>query len=305
MRKPFWSLVMIVCSALSALCMLAWTPSDPPLEARIVSVSRQDVHQVAAITGRLIYADESIAFAPSSGVVERISVKPGQRVGEGEALLRLHAGQQEDVLAAFIENASTFENLSVVPSYHGQTPIRETVLRAESPCTVREVLICENAPVAAGTPVLRLTSNEQEIRCSVAKADLKRIETGLWAWISTEAEPIGFARVEAIGDLEADALTGMTCASVTLKPDQHIDLPEGAAVDAEIYLSGSDDVLALPLEAITPRDTVWWVSDGRCTEISAEIVMTDEIHAWVSLPEGMQVAVGEFKEGQRIVEAPQ
>jgi len=31
--------------------------------------------------------------------------------------------------------------------------------------------------------------------------------------------------------------------------------------------------------------------------------MCDEINAWVSLPEGMQVAIGEFKEGQRIMEA--
>ena len=62
-------------------------------------------------------------------------------------------------------------------------------------------------------------------------------------------------------------------------------------------------MLALPMEAITDRNTVWWVNKGRCTEIPAEIVLSDEMHAWVNLPEGLLVAIGEFEEGQLVMEA--
>ena len=57
-----------------------------------------------------------------------------------------------------------------------------------------------------------------------------------------------------------------------------------------------------PVEAVTERETVWWVSDGRCTEIPAKSVLSDEMNVWVGLPEGLPVAVGEFVEGQRVQE---
>lgn len=302
MRRAFWSLVMIGCTAVSAVCMIACTPEDRPVRARIAAVSRKDVHQVVAISGRLAYADEAIVCAPLSGVVERIAVAPGQRVGAGEALIRLESGAQEAVLSALNANASQ-EAADALGKMRDSIPLPESVIRAERACTVRQVLIDEASHVLAGSPVLRLSSNTQEIQCTVAAAELAGIQPGKWAWISSDGNALGFARVESIGEMEAEPLSGITCARVRLIPEKHIELPEGAAVDADVFIAGSDDVLALPLEAITPRGTVWWISDGRCTEISAEIVMCDEINAWVSLPEGMQVAIGEFKEGQRIMEA--
>ena len=103
--------------------------------------------------------------------------------------------------------------------------------------------------------------------------------------------------------MQTNTATGLLESIITISPAQHIDLPEGANIDIEVYLSGSDNVLALPVEAITPRETVWWVHEGRCTEISAQIVMNDEMYAWVNLPEGLTVAIGEFIEGQHVMEA--
>jgi hypothetical protein len=102
----------------------------------------------------------------------------------------------------------------------------------------------------------------------------------------------------------ADPVTGLVTIEVTLVPEQHIDCPEGAQVDVDIRLAGSDDVMVLPVKAINRQGNVWWVSDeGRCTEISAGIVMMDELHAWVQLPEGLPVAIGELQEGQLVREA--
>lgn len=301
MRKTYFSLMIILGTALYVLTRLL-ASDDAPVEARIVTVQRGDVHQVVAISGKIAFADETVIYAPANTSVAHILVEPGQRVATGEALMRF-TSELTEVAAAAISHQEVTEKLALTEVVQRIDPVDDTVLRTEDDCTVRQVLVTENTPVMAGSPLLRTTSNQQEIVCAVSKADVKKIKAGMWAWISAEGEEAGKADVVRVGDLSADPMTGMTSATVTLHPEQHLELPEGAAVDVDIYLAGSDDVLTLPVEAVTADNTVWWVNEGRCTEIPVEIVMTDEILAWVMLPEGIKVAVGEFVEGQRVVEA--
>ncbi len=302
MRKPLLSLLLLGGTLFGAWMMIAWAPSDKPVQARFASVERGDVHQVLALEGRLSYADPQYVVAKGSGTVTQVCVQEGQRVAAGEALIRLEGGVQlASALAAQVDLLA-----DVVPAQtldDGMLPVPQSVIRAQEACTVRQVYVSEDAMVTAGTPVALVSSGWQEIICQASARDAEKIAAGMWAWLSAEGAPLGMALVDSLGERQADSTTGVTFTAVSLRPEQHIDLPVDAAVDVDIYLSGSDDVLSLPLEAITERDTVWWVSDGRCTEISAEIVMADEMRAWVSLPEGITVALGEFEEGQRITEA--
>lgn len=303
MSKPVVSLVVIACTALITLGLCLSTAEEAPTEARIVTVSRADVHQVVAITGRLGYLDERIAYAMAAGVVSRVCVEEGQRVAAGEALIRLETTQQEQVVSAWLSNMPEEASSAAMDVLDDQLAMDATVLRCTEDCTVRQLLVQENSPVAAGSPVARLSSNWQQVTCSVSTADAAHIEAGMWAWLTAEGEALGFATVTEVGAEQVDASTGLRVRTVLLQPEQHIELPEGAAVDAEVYIAGSDDVLSLPVEAITARGTVWWVDEGRCTEIPAQIVLCDEMRAWVDLPEGMKAAVGEFAQGQRVVEA--
>ncbi len=298
MRRSVIALILICCTATLAAVMTGKS-SVPPTQARIVCVQRGDVHQVAAITGYLSYAEESYAYAKTSGVVSRVCVEKGQRVSPGEALVRMDDSVFEDIMAAAAYAERLNDDSDAVMEH---LTVSDTVIRAQENGTVRQILVTENMPIAMGTPVVRLSSGQQEIVCKAAAADSEKIEPGMWAWIASEGKPCGLAVVREIGEMETDNQTGLAYATVVLQPQAHIDVREGAAVDAEVYLAGSDDVQSLPLEAITERNTVWWVCDERCTEIPAEIVMADEMRAWVNLPEGMPVAIGEYVEGQRIVE---
>lgn len=300
MSKPIISLVLIVCTALITLGICLSMTEDPPTEARIVTVKRADVHQVVAITGRLGYMDEKIAYARTAGVVSRVCVEEGQRVAAGEALIRLADTQQEHAVSAWVTNMPESAALGVLDE---QLTMDATVLRSTEDCTVRQLLVQTGRPVAAGTPVARLSSNWQQITCSVSAVDAEYILEGMWAWLTAEGAQLRFATVTEVGAEQVDTSTGMRVRTVVLQPEQYIDLPEGTTVDAEVYISGSDDVLSLPVEAITERGTVWWVDGGRCTEIPAQIVLCDEMRAWVDLPEGMQTAVGEFSQGQRVMVA--
>lgn len=300
MRKPLWTLLLIVATVMSSLLMIAWSPAEKQTEARIVYVQRGDVHQVVAITGKLGYTEEMYAAAPVNCSVARICTAPGQRVAAGEALIRFNTSTQEDAAAAMY---SGLHDVMDLPSerFSGNTGM--SVLRAEEPATTRQIYVQEGAWVTAGTPLIRLTSGEQEITCAVPTTDADEIVPGMWSWIYHDGESIGFAQVTETGETAADPTSGLTYIPVKLRPTQHLDLPEGTTIDAEIFLAGSDDVETLPVEAITERGTVWWISDGRCTEIPANVVLADEILAWVMLPEGLPVAVGEYEEGVRIREA--
>lgn len=297
MHKTWWSLAMIALTAAFILMMTG--KQEDVVEAEFVRVERDDVHQVIPIFGQLVYTDEQIITAAASGVMSQICVKEGERIGENAALIRMETPYMNEVLSVYAAGHATVGTLySAVPDDQRL----KSVIRSERACTVREVYVEEGAAVAAGTPLLRVSSHQQRIRCSVSPRDAENIQPGMWAWLTAEGEPLCIAAVESVGERKADTLTGLEVQEVVFIPEKEIEMAEYAAVDADVYLAGSDDVLSLPLNAITERGTVWWVNNERCTEIPAQIVLHDEMRAWVRLPEGMIVAVGEFEEGQRIKE---
>lgn len=303
MRKVYASIGILLLSMGLIIGLMLCAPAEKSVAARIVTVQRGDVHQVAAITGRLVFAQEEYILAPNTGVVSNVYVVPGQRVGAGEALIRCNAEAIEGILASAIYADSIIEKETAEKENFKTQTFDNTVIRAEKPVIVREVFVEKDLPVTMGAPVLRVSSGQQQIRCAVAMKDAEEIAPGMWAWLSAEGESLGFAEVIAVEAIKADSATGQAFIPVVLQPEQHIELPEGTAVDAEVFLRGSDDVMTLPVEAVTARQTVWWVTGGRCTEIPANVVLCDEIRAWVALPEGLQVAVGEYAEGQHVREA--
>ena len=297
MKKMLWSLVLI--SVTLIFLLQACSNGEDAAQARFAVVKRADVHKVIPITGRITYTEEEYICAQTAGVAARICVREGERVGADAALVRIEVPYIDDALSTF---AAEQDVLHQVAQNVSDIPRSLCVIRADHPCTVRQVLIEDGARFTAGTPLMRVTSHEQRIVAAVSPVDAERITPGMWAWIVTEGETLCMATVESVGDISADLLTGFTVREVVLIPEKQIELPENTSVDVDIYLAGSDDVLSIPLEAITERDTVWWVHDGICTEIPASIVLRDEIRAWVHLPEGMSIAIGEFKNGQHVRE---
>lgn len=295
MRRAVGTLAMLLCALMYAAFSFAGG-REKAAPVKIVRVQRGDVHQVTALSGIVRYAEEEYVLAPVSGVIAQICTVQGGRAAEGDAIVRIESTAGEAALSAWAAAGQWMEGAPQMEA--------AWAVRAKRNCSVRQLLVEEGSPVAAGTPLARVTSHQQEVICVAAQVDLVHLQCGMWAELMQDGERLCSAHILSIGELTADPLTGMTSAEVTLIPEQHIDCVEGSRVDVDVRLAGSDDVMVLPVEAITPRDTVWWVTDeGRCTEISAEIVMMDELYAWVQLPEGLPVALGEIQEGQLVREA--
>lgn len=302
MRRSVWSLIMISCTLAFTIIAFA-EKKEVTTPARIVQVQRGNVRRTVALTGTVTYADEEYAIAPMSGIVSQICVKAEDRVAAGEAIVRMESAETDAVMTAYAMGQDLLEQFGDRVEKMVQRN-GSSVVRAQKTCTVRQMLVKEGSVVSAGMPVARLSSNEQKIVCLAQEADAELLSGGMWAWIFHGEEEIGYAILRSIKDSGVDALTGLRSYEVILQPQQTLAQTEGAALELEVYLAGCDDTMTLPVEAVTDRGTVWWVNnDGKCTEIPAGLIMSDEIRAWVGLPEGTRVAVGEFKEGQHVREA--
>lgn len=294
-------LMMLTAAVLVAAMLFPDSQLREAMQVETVAVQIGDVAEYAVIPGRLTYQDEQIIAAAAAGRVEQICVSVGDRVAEGEALVRMDAAAYEQAASALLASGETLPQNDVTAAAVYQA-LAATVLRAPSDGTVRQVNVRENTAVAAGTPAVVLSSSRQEIICTANAADAERIRAGMWAQVSVDDEAYGLAWVKNVGPVQADAETGRLFCTAELEPEEHIELPAGAAVDVSVYIAGRMSVPVLPVQVITPKETVWWVHDGRCTEIPVEIILSDEMNAWVNLPEGVRVAFGEMKEGQHVAE---
>ena len=271
---------------------------ESAVPARIVTVTRGDVRQIAAISGRLAWLEETAVYAALPGTVDDILVTAGERVAAGQALMRLDSSAVDRLAAAWAA-----QDQQTVAQQDVETLLESTVVRSPVNGVVRQLLVPENGPVTAGVPVALLSSSDQAVLCAASPKDAAQVQRGMQAELLLDGDVICLAEVTQVGPVTADPLTGrMTCA-VTLIPEQTLSLPAGVQLDADVLLASGEDVPVLPVEAITDQGTVWRVYDGVCTEIPVEIVLSDEMNAWVRLPEGMQADIGEFTEGQRVTEA--
>ena len=303
-RKVIISLALMIGTLLLIPNMIGNRRGHSYIAAKIVNTERADVFQTIGLEGQISFADERYILSTSTGLIRDICIEDGRRVARGEALVRFDSDRQEraaSVAAAELADIS----LNIVNDLEmPMILLEQTVQRAETDCTIRQILIKENEQVLAGTPLFRVSGTEQQIRCVASPADAANIVPGMWAWVSRDGERIGYAMVEMTEKYVTDTGLGQIAYLISLKPSQNLGFEEGEDVQVDIYVNGSNDVVSLPLEAITNRDTVWWINnEGICTEIPARIVLCDEKRAWVDLPEGIRVAVGEYSEGQMVAEA--
>ncbi len=306
MRKVIISLASMIGTLILVLPMIGSARSDDYAEARIVKTERADVFQTIGLQGQLSFVDERYILSTYTGYISDICVEEGQRVAKEEALIRFDADSQERVASAFVSGLDHSAEYFNIDNEWQRSILAQSVQRADEDCTIRQILAKEQGRVMAGTPLLRVSGTAQEIRCVAAPADAENITPGMWAWISDKGECLCNAVVKSVEKRSDDTGVGQVVYLIRLEPSQNIDYEEGANIQVDIYINGSNDVVSLPIEAITDRDTVWWISDGRiCTEIPARIILCDEKRAWVDLPEGISVAVGEYTEGKMVVEAPQ
>lgn len=328
-RVSLWLLsataVIVAAMIVAPRVTMSSLPTESPARVQVCEVTRGAVEQALCVTARVRYEAEYAAVVPCAGIIRQVYVAPGDRVRAGQALFRMDGTAQEAALAAAISDAPA----ALVPDSLGNAAVeasaalsqwtaRETdatlrqaeaalsqlTVRAQADGLVHQVDIAENSGALAGTPAVALSGTQQLLTAQVVARDAASLRVGMAARVMSGSDLLCTASVRSIGAVETDATTGQTVTLVTLCPETPLDLPIGAAVDAEIILYGQQNVPTLPLSAVDEDGTVRWIADGRCYRLPVEVVMADEVNCWVNLPEGLRVVLhgGETVEGQRVRE---
>lgn len=312
MKKVKASLLMLAVTAAAVSAMLAAGAQQrgmPAAKVQTCQVELGSVEQVLAVTGVLRYEMEYAAISPATGVVAQVYVHQGDAVQAGQPLFRLNGEVQAMAVSTALSGQGRLQE--VVPAEWSGVQLQEAAaqlesltVRAASDGLVQQVCITENGGVMAGTVAVALSGEEQSVQCSVVLRDAEKLREGMQARIIRDGEVLTTAAVGRIGPAEISTTTGQTVCRVDLTPEEPIDLPLGATLEAEVILYGQQDVPVLPLQAVTEKNTVWWVAEGRSYEVPAEVVMADEVCCWVNLPQGATVVCGGEapEEGQRVKE---
>ena len=312
MNKVKASLMMLGITAAAVIGMAvigAQQRGMPVAKVKTCRVEIGSVEQVLAVSGVLRYEMEYGAISPVTGVVAQVYVQQGDMVKVGQPLVRLNSEVQAMAVSAALAGQGSLPEMLPVQLTFAQmqeaaAQMECLTVRAAADGIVQQVNVSENGGVMAGALAVALSGEEQSVQCSVVLRDAEKLQTGMQARIIWEDEVLTTARVKEIGPAQVSATTGQTVCQVALVPQQKIDLPLGAMLDAEIVLYSQENVPVLPLQAITDAETVWWVAENRGYEIPAEMVMADEVNCWVNIPEGITVVCGgeALQEGQRVKE---
>ena len=296
--------------AVSAALWVAPRLPGEAAEVRLTEVRLGSVEQTLHASGRIRREQEYAAFSPAAGIVREIYVRPGEQVTAGQALFRLDgtAGEQalseaiggrERPAAWAVQTAAALKLDTEVVAEAAQeqadrqleeasAALSALTVRAQADGTVEQVLTGELSGTAAGTPVLAISGGDQQISAQVVARDAEKVKPGMAARITAGERQVK-AWVRSVGPVSADMTTGQAVSEILLTPETELELPLGTPVDVVIVLASCEDVPVLPVSALTGADTVWWSCEGRCYEIPAEVLLSDEQHCWVALPEGMQV----------------
>lgn len=307
MNKVKASLGILGITLAAVLCLAASSGRGAPVaQVQTCRVVLGTVEQVLALNGVLRYETEYAAITPQAGVVEAVYVHPGDRVQAGQALLRLNGKAQGQAVAALLSGGSSLGDmgagLTQTRLQQAAAQLEALTIRAAADGLVQQVQVTPHGGVAAGAAAVLLSGEGQAIQCSAVLRDAERLRPGMQATILKDGTCLTTAVVAEIGPAQVNAGTGQVQCQVTLTPAECIDLPLGAALEVEIVLASRNQVPVVPVEALTERDTLWWVADGRCYEVPARVLLADEASCWVPLPEGTEIICGveALAEGQQV-----
>lgn len=324
-RATRWML-LVTAAAVMLMQAIPWAirygqPTEREARVTLCRVSLGNVEQVTAASGVLRGQGEYAAISPTAGVVSAVYVSAGDRVKAGQALYRLDGEAQERAVTAALSRGDAEEALTVfqqdIPAQWRQAVAWETgaaaaqageaienlTVRAQTDGVVRTVNVARNGVVTAGLPGVTLSEEAQEIQCTLVERDAAEIAPGMRARILWDGETLTQGTVTSVGVVTAVA--GQSVCPVTLTPEEPIDLPLGTKLEVEIIRARASQVSVLPVEAVSDRDTVRWVADGRCYEMPVTVLMADETCCWVDMPRDTAVVLSgeDTVEGQRVREA--
>ncbi len=236
-------------------------------------------------SGVFSYQTEKSVVSKSIGEVSKVSVQEGSVVQKGQVIAVLSSedieNQIQSAKRAVEDAALTLENAQhQLDNYTIKSPISGVVV--EQNCAAGDTLV-------AGTPIMTLYDlSYLTFEIQVDELDISMVEVGQTVEVTADALPNDTFQgvVDKIG-MKGETALGVTTYPVTVRLEGNIDgLMPGMNVDANISIGTYENVLTVPVEAVTRGNTVLVSEESPSAKGSEgdETKETEEIDGFVRVP---------------------
>ncbi len=235
--------------------------SDRARDSNIAIVMKKDLVRTVAAFGEVFPKEEIVLRFKTSGIVQEILVREGERVQKNQILARLSNAQQELKLLQ-AKNAYEAAKISAPPS---EVQIKEleykiaqeeyeyTILKAPWDGDVIALHVQEGESVTNTTDIITLLNRDEIfVTVDIDEVDIREIALGQKARVTLEAYPdLRFAAEVTAISYRAVAKGSTKAVAVTLKLLQNDPkIKPGFSAKAEIIVAEVKDALQVPLSAI-------------------------------------------------------
>ena len=211
-------------------------------------------------SGTFSYLTEKTVTAKSTGEVGSLSVKEGDQVSSGQTLAML----KSDSIDSQIRSAERSVEDARLALQNAQKQLDNYVIKAPISGTLVQVDCAPGDAVAPSTPLMTIYDlSYLTFDMNVDELDITMVEVGQEVEVTADALPNDTFKgiVESISMVGVTA-GGVTAYPVTIRLEDAGDLMPGMNVNANINIGTYENVLTVPIDAVTRGNTVLVSSDS-------------------------------------------
>lgn len=277
----------------------------------ITSVERGDLKKTVSTSGYLQPADEKVLTFSLNGEIEEVLISEGERVIEGEALVRLEKSQQE---LNYLRAKNTYELIKMSGSESEineqelnfqitKKNLEDTTLKAPFSGLITNVSVKPDDYINSGSEVAYIIDDSSyEIEVAVNEIDSLEIEVGQEVIIILDAFPGRefSGRVEEIHNYTQN-VNGVVTLPVTVqlnKADKQFK--PGFSALVEIIIGRAEGELLVPISAILDRkgqQMVVKVVDNEPVQTPVKAGFSDGVYTAIEegLAEGEEIVINVYE----------
>ncbi|WP_375512141.1 efflux RND transporter periplasmic adaptor subunit [uncultured Nostoc sp.] len=160
-----WSGVLAVAGVGGLTYFLVLNQPPEPIAVRLLTVERGNVETTINETGTVELQEQRILKSPKEGAVERVMVKPGERVKLGQVLLTLRYPERKIAL--------TNQQLQIQQEQLNLARSRQKIVETQERLTAEERQLQRLTPLVREGAIAQQQAQAQEDAVRVARANLR------------------------------------------------------------------------------------------------------------------------------------
>jgi len=277
----------------------------------VTSVERGDLKKTVSTSGYLQPADEKVLTFSLNGEIEEVLISEGERVTEGEALVRLEKSQQE---LNYLKAKNTYELIKTSGSESeineqelnfqiAKKNLEDTTLKAPFSGLITNVFVKPNDYINSGSEVAYIIDDSSyEIEVAVNEIDSLEIKVGQEVIIILDAFPGRefLGRVNEIHNYTQN-VNGVVTLPVTVqlnKADKQFK--PGFSALVEIIIGRAEGELLVPISALLDRkgqQTVVKVVDNKPVFTPVKAGFSDGVYTAIEegVAEGEEIVINVYE----------